>query len=314
VLGGTIPMPTLLQVLAPLALGSPVLVRAGAHDPVTVRAVSSELARLDPQLGACLEVASFARGDAEALGALCEAECVVASGSDGAVAAIRACTEPWQRFVGYGHRFSVAVLGRAGDLAASCAALARDVALWDQLGCLSPVAVAAIGWRWEQRGELLNQLEVAFANQALAHPIGVMGAEDAAKRANEIATSEMRAAAGDAELRRGPGGAWALLADRDLVFRGSPLYRVLRVSFAPDPEAAEAWLAPVARHLAGVGLASIDATARGELTQRLVSLGASRVCALGEMQAPPISWSHDGQGVLLPLARLTDLDWAARSP
>jgi hypothetical protein len=309
VLGGAIPMPTVLQILAPLALGSPVLVRPGSHDPVTPRAVASELARLDPALGTCVDVVSFAHTDSAALTAHAEADCVVATGSDDAVAAISARVRPWQRFVGYGHRFSIAALGRDGDLALSCAALARDVALWDQLGCLSPVAMLAIGWRWEQRGELLDQLEAAFANQNRACPIGVLALEDAARRANEIATFELRGAASDdAELRCDPGRAWALLGERDRAFRGSPLHRVLRVQFAPDASALEAWLAPVARHLASSGLGGFAPELRRDLAQRLAALGASRVCGLGEMQAPPIAWSHDGQGVLLPLARLTDLD------
>jgi hypothetical protein len=37
-------------------------------------------------------------------------------------------------------------------------------------------------------------------------------------------------------------------------------------------------------------------------------LGVSRICSLGTMQAPPLSWCHDGRGVLLPLARLSDAD------
>ncbi len=310
VLGGAIPMPSVLQILAPLALGSTVLVRPGSHDPVTARALASELARLDPALGACVEAVAFAHADSAAMAALAEAECVVATGSDDAVAAIAARVRPWQRFVGYGHRFSVAALGRDGDLSASCTALARDVALWDQLGCLSPIALAAVGWRWEQRGELLDQLEAAFANQNRACPIGSLAPEDGARRANELATFELRAAArDDAELRRDPGRAWALLGERELAFRGSPLHRVLRVYFAQDAGAMETWLAPVAQHLASVGLGGFDSDLRRSLADRLAALGASRICQLGEMQAPPISWSHDGQGVLLPLARLADLDW-----
>ena len=313
VLGGAIPMPTVLQLLAPLALGSPVLLRPGSRDPVSARAVALELARLDPELGRCIEVVPFPYVDSAALDALAGADCVVASGSDEAVAAIAGRVRPWQRFVGYGHRFSIAALGRDGDLNASCAALARDVALWDQLGCLSPIALAAVGWRWEERAALLNELEAAFAKQAGAWPAGVLDADAAAQRANEVATCEMRAAAGEgADLRRDPGRSWALLADRDPGFRGSPLHRVLRVRFVESADALEAWLAPVAHHLASVGVSGFGVEASLGLARRLTRLGASRVCRFGEMQAPPISWSHDGQGVLTPLARFTDLELPAK--
>jgi hypothetical protein len=308
VLGGAIPMPTVLQLVAPLALGSPVLARTGAHDSVTAHAVASELATLDPQLGRCIEVTSFAHDHTAAMSALCEADCVVATGSDAAVAAIRAHTQPWQRFVGYGHRFSVAAIGRAGDLAAACDGVARDTALWDQLGCLSPLALYAIGWRWEERAALLDELAHAFANRAEVWPLGKLAPEHAAARANELATFELRAASGgDAELRRGVGSTWALLAERELEFRGSPLGRVLRVHFVPGIESVEASLAPVARHLASAGLAGFDPVVLAELRHRLANLGASRICPAGEAQAPPISWCHDGQGVLAPLARFSDL-------
>lgn len=311
VLGGAISMPSALQVVAALALQSPVLVRPGAHDPVTARALASELERLDPELGRCVEVVSFAHSDAAALAALAEADCVVATGSDNSVAAIAARTRPWQRFVGYGHRFSVAALGRDGDLPSECSALASDVALWDQLGCLSPLALYAVGWRWEERAALLRELESAFAEKAKRWPLGRVAAADAARRANELATFEMRAAGGDdAELRRdhaAPGGSsWALLAERDPAFRGSALYRSLRVHFVPDSAGVTASLAPVARHLASAGLGGFSPAAEAALARELALLGASRICPIGEMQSPPIDWCHDGQGVLLPLARLTD--------
>jgi hypothetical protein len=56
--------------------------------------------------------------------------------------------------------------------------------------------------------------------------------------------------------------------------------------------------------LAGFG----NATAA--LAAALASLGVSRICAPGRLQAPPLAWRHDGQPVLLPLARFTDIELA----
>jgi hypothetical protein len=308
-LGGAIPMPSVLQIVAPLALGSPVLVRPGSHDPVTARALARALARRDAGLGAALEVVAFPHDDETALAAFAEADCVVATGSDAAVAAVRECVRPWQRFVGYGHRFSLAALGRAGDAAAPCAALARDVALWDQLGCLSPIALYAVGWRWEERAELLAHLENAFAQIEKRWPIGQIGLVEGAAREHELATLELRAVGdGDVELRRGNGrpSAWALAAERDPTLRGSPLHRVLRVHFVPTPAALAAAIGPAACHLASVGMGGFGAPDARALATAATDLGASRVCPLGEMQTPPLGWCHDGQGVLLPLARLAD--------
>jgi hypothetical protein len=46
----------------------------------------------------------------------------------------------------------------------------------------------------------------------------------------------------------------------------------------------------------------------------LSQLEVSRICPLGAMQAPPLSWCHDGRGVLLPLARLSDVNGAVPEP
>jgi len=307
VLGGAIPMPSALQLLAPLALASPVLVRPGSHDAVTTRALKDALEKLDPELGRAVEVVAFPHADRDAIGALAQADCVVVTGGDAAVAALAERVRPSQRFVGYGHRFSIAALGREGDLARACAAIARDVSLWDQLGCLSPLALYAVGWRWQERAGLLDALAGELAELALRWPLGRVPADARASRANELATCELRSAAsGDVELRRDSTGSWALLAERDSTFRGSPLYRAPRVHFVSDLAEIEASLAPVARHLACAGLVGFVAEQRAEIDRLLLGLGASRLCPAGEMQAPPISWCHDGMPVLLPIARLAD--------
>ena len=110
------------------------------------------------------------------------------------------------------------------------------------------------------------------------------------------------AGASSADVRRDPANQWALLAERESEFRGSPLGRVLRVHFVPSFEAMVEALRPVARHLASIGLAGRAALGA---PPPLLALRPSRICRLGEMQAPPISWCHDGQGVLVPLAALT---------
>ncbi|RIL03509.1 MAG: hypothetical protein DCC71_14950, partial [Proteobacteria bacterium] len=44
------------------------------------------------------------------------------------------------------------------------------------------------------------------------------------------------------------------------------------------------------------------------LAGALANLGASRVCAPGALQAPPLDWPRDGRPVLLPLARFHSLE------
>jgi hypothetical protein len=66
-------------------------------------------------------------------------------------------------------------------------------------------------------------------------------------------------------------------------------------------------LAPLAPHMAAAAIEGFG-TATSRLARDLAQLGASRVCAPGTLQAPPLGWHHDGKGVLSPLARFADLE------
>jgi hypothetical protein len=308
-LGGGVPTPALPALAAPLVLGSPVLVRTSSHDPVTARVFAAALAEEDPELAAALALVSFPSDDDAALAELLAAPCVVAFGSDETVTAVGARLGPAQRFVRHGHRLSVAVLGEAAlsgrGLEDAAAALALDVALWDQQGCLSPVAAYALGVD-RVPDEVLAALEAAFAEAASRWPRGRLPADASARFRVEQDTAELRAAAG-ADVRVARGSAFVLVAEPDAAFRGSPLHRFLRIHPAPSPEQLLAALAPLGPHLAAVGVAGLGPVA-GRLAPELAGLGAARVCPLGTLQAPPLEWCHDQLGVLLPLARLTDVE------
>jgi len=310
-LAGAIPPASLVALLAPLALRCGVLAKPAARDPLTAPLLRASLARADASLGAALEIASFDARDDASLAAFLEAECVVATGSDATVARVTARVAPPRRCVAYGHRVSFAALGpealAGAPLADGCARLALDVALWDQLGCLSPVSLLVAGDARAARraaGVLAEALERIEAEL----PRGEVPPESAAAIAHERAEAELRAAArGRAALIAGE--AWTVVAEEDARPRPAPLHRFVRVAPAGDASGVLAALAPYGPHLAALGAAGFGSGA-ADLARGASSLGASRVCPLGAMQAPPLGWCHDGQGVLLPLARWTDIEAA----
>ena len=87
--GGSIPMPTLLSSVLPLVLGSPVLLRETSQDRVTGALLARSIADRDESLAGCLEVVRFPVEDALAMEGFLESPCVVATGSDQTVAALR---------------------------------------------------------------------------------------------------------------------------------------------------------------------------------------------------------------------------------
>lgn len=306
VLGGALPTPTLLSLIAPLALRSPVLAKTAQHDPVTARAFARALHAADPDLAAALEVVSFPGDDAARMRALTAADCVVATGSDETIAALASAVLPPRRFVGYGHRVSIAVLGpeaiRGPALAAAARGLALDVALWDQLGCLSPVSIFVLGDAREAAETIAAELE-AIAERL---PRGRMSRGARTAFANAQAEAQMRADSGRSVIVR-CGASSVVVCEADAEPRPAPLHRFLRVHPIAGDAALREALRPLAPYLAGVALAGFGADGPAACAA-LAAMGASRICAPGRLQAPPLDWHHDGQSVLRPLARFTDVE------
>jgi hypothetical protein len=309
-LAGSIPMPTLLALTAPLLLRSPVLAKSASRDPVTPRLVARSIAEVDAEIGRCIEVVDFPGEDDERTAALLEAGCIVASGSDETVAAVRARVRPSQRLIAYGHRLSVAALGEAATRGAgledTARRLALDVALWDQLGCLSPIVVYVEG---EAAADAASEaLAGALAEVEQRMPRGMIEPRAAALIAQERARAELRAAAGErVYLRASDGTAWTVVREGRCAVLPAPLHRFVRVMPVADSAHLLDALAPLAPHLAAAAVEGFG-SATPHLARDLAQLGASRVCAPGVLQAPPLGWHHDGKRVLGPLARFSDLE------
>ena len=312
VLAGSIPMPTFLALLAPLVLHSPVLARPASRDPVTARIFVESLAAVDPDLARCVEVVDFPKDDAACMQAFLDADLVAATGSDETVAAIAGAVRPGTRLVASGHRLSLSVLGpktlgSESALRAVATATAKDVALWDQQGCLSPVAILceAEPHRCERFAEALAE---ALEQVEAQLPRGSVDAVSAAAIRREREEALVRRAAGaDVGVHGDPHGRFTVIREADGAWRPAPLHRFVRVHPLPSREALYERVASVGRHLAGIALAGFGGEQR-EVAAAMVARGASRICAPGRLQMPPLSWHHEGRSPLLPLARLSDLE------
>jgi len=310
-LAGSIPMPTLLAFAAPLALRSPVVAKTAARDPLTACHIARSIADCDELLGRCVAAVEFAHDDAAKSDALLTADCVIATGSDATVAAISERARPLCRFVRYGHRLSVAAVGpdalHRSARADAARRLATDVALWDQLGCLSPVVVYAVGSDASSVDAFAEELAGALQEIEERLPRGVVGKAAAAQISQERAEAEMRAAAG-ARVAVHAGARWTVIREDKARLRPAPLHRFVRVLPTRDSDELLSALAPLRPHLAAVGLEGFGGDLRS-VAKALAALGASRSCPLGEMQSPPVAWRHDNRPVLIPLARFADLEF-----
>ncbi len=311
-LAGSIPMPSVLSMLLPLALRSAVLCKPASRDPITPSLVVDSLSEVDPLLADCVGVVPFEKGDPEANKIFYASPCVVATGSGETIAEVESYLAPHQRRVLYGHRVSIAVIEMKersdAKLANLVHDLATDIALWDQLGCLSPVAFYLVGGADDTAEAFAEALSAALANAQQRWPRGAVTPETASLIARERSDTEMRSALGNpARVIASSGTEWTVVLEADTDLRPAPLHRFIRLVPVPALDSLARALEPVAPYLAGVALAGFEAE-REELTRRLFELGASRICEPGHLQIPPLDWRRDNQPLLLGMAMLGNRD------
>jgi Acyl-CoA reductase (LuxC) len=278
------------------------------------RLFAHSLYEADPKLGACLELATWRGGATHLEEALfAEANCVTATGSDETLIAIRQRLPARVRFLGHGHRLSFAFVSApvltSFNLARIVSRAAADVTAWNQLGCLSPhiIYVESGG---ETNGERFAGLLAAELEQReRVEPRGPVPPEVAAGIAARRGIYEVRAAhsPGTQQWSSAESTAWTVVFEADPRFQMSCLNRFIYVK--PVVNLVEALQAAdgVRHQVSTVGVA-VPEHALGEVAGTLARWGATRVCPLGKMQEPPLSWRHDGRLALADLVTWVDLE------
>lgn len=283
VLGGVLP-PSHVQAIAyPWLLGADIIVKRPSRDPWFVDHLA---AALGP--GITL-VDRMGLG-----GALGRVDAVVAVGSDASVREVLSNVPVSTPALSFGHQTAIAVVpGPAARSEPVAASVVRDLATFDQLGCLSPREVFVVGNLTDARHLAGNvAMGLARAPRRLALDVACEGA---LRGARESALLRGHEVLGPDDLQWGltvvEGGEWC----------GTPGGRHAIVRVVPTFEALIDALSPIRGHLSAVSVAGTD-LAPGT-REALVRLGASRVVRSGQLQAAPPTWPHDGRRPLASLCR-----------
>ena len=310
---GNIPNPAFMSILFGLLTRSAQFLKCASGSSFLPRLFAHSIYDADPKLGACLEIAEWRGGNADLENALfAEADCVTATGSDETLEEIRKKLSLRSRFLGYGHRVSFGFV--AGESLAAYAtkkivsATADDVVAWNQLGCLSPhvIYVQAGGeTSAEHFAQLLaDELERREANE----PRGEITAEESAAIASRRAIYEIRAAHSPEATRHWcskDSTAWTVIFESDARFQLSCLNRFIYVKPVSDLKMALENADSVRGKVSTVGIAAPDEKI-SEVAGQLARWGVTRICPLGQMQNPPLTWRHDGRPALADLVTWTD--------
>jgi hypothetical protein len=310
---GNIPNPTLTSIVFGLLTRSAQFVKCASGSTFLPRLFAHSIYHADTKLGACLEITEWRGGNVDLENVLfTEADCVTVTGDDETLAAIRSRLPVKTRFLGYGHRVSFGfVAGEVlyGSRAKKIVAVAADdVVVWDQLGCLSPhVIYVQLGGEIspEHFAQLLAE---ELERRESIEPRGELPAEYAAAIASRRGIYEVRAAHSPEMTRHWcskDSTAWTVVFEADARFQMSCLNRFIYVKGVADLKTALENADSVRGKISTVGIA-VPEEKTNEIAIQLARWGATRICPLGQMQNPPLTWRHDGRPALGDLVAWTD--------
>jgi hypothetical protein len=309
---GNIPTPALHNLVLGLLVRSSQVVKCATGAALLPRLFAHSLYEAEPKLGACLEIATWRGGDQALEGALFEqADCVTATGSDETLAAIRKRLPVRARFLGYGHRVSFGLVTHemtSGFQGAKIAAhAAADVVAWNQQGCLSPHVIYVEHGGRVSAEQFAGMLAAELAKLEGIEPRGAIPIETAASIASRRAFYEVRAAHSPETLYwfSDRSTAWTVIYEADPRFQISCLNRFVYVKGVTGLAELLQSCDPVRGQVSTVGLAAPDTRAH-QIALELARWGVTRVCPIGQMQKPPLTWRHDGRPALGDLVTWTD--------
>lgn len=230
---------------------------------------------------------------------LAEAGAVIVFGSDETIAHFRKLVRPSVPYEAHPHRVSVALVFQDPHYT-SVAAAAADVSRFAQKGCLSPHDIYVAGDARLYAMRLAEEMAKYEAEDPRGPVDSYEGAEILNVRANYRfrSASDMRVQLWESEGST----AWTVIYEDDPWFAASCLNRVVYVK--PLPGNLEDALGPAKPWLAAVGIYP----AEPKHAERAALLTPSRICPLGRMQYPPVSWHQEGKQNLASLARWVDFE------
>jgi hypothetical protein len=309
---GNVPSSLWTSIIFGLLLRSAQFVKCASGSSFLPRLFAHSLYDVDPNIASCIEIAEWHGGRENLENAVFEqADCVTATGSDETLAQVRARISVGKRFVGYGHRVSFGLVTRDAlssfALKKTLAATVDDVVAWNQLGCLSPHLFyveegAAIGAE-----EFARMLADELAQREKTEPRGELPTQESAAIASRRGFYEIRAGfSPETQMWCSEGStAWTVVFEADPRFQASCLNRFVFVKPARTIDEILAACDAVRGKVSTVGIAASESRAI-DLARQLGRWGVTRVCPLGRMQKPPLSWRHDGRSPLAELVTWTN--------
>jgi acyl-CoA reductase LuxC len=289
ILASNLPALAVQPLLPALLVRRPVLLKSPSAEPLFAPAFLAALTRREPRLAGAVAAATWPGGakDLEEP-VLAGVGTVLAYGESETLEDLKRRAPG--KVIGYGPQTSLAAIGAKVDPREAAAGLARDVALFDQRGCLSVAAVYTAG----DAPALAGRLSEALQDLGRRWPPGPPARTALAAVQHLRLEAEMRGLwQSSLDIREG-----TVVVDPDPRFRPSPGLRTVRVHPLEDLSHLPKILEPWHGRLQGAALGGEEAW---RLEPRLAELGISRCAPPGQLQSPDATWHNGG---INPLAVL----------
>lgn len=311
-LPGNIPGLSHLPFMRSLLVKSPLCCKSAASEPVYAASYARTLARIAPELADCFAVVYWPGGD-EAIEEVvfCGCDAVIAFGSSASCNSIAGRARPGTRLMLHSHKLGFAVIDHTcavADDPALAAALARDIAMFDQQACLSPHWVFVEG-TVETARRIAEALATALREIEQRLPKGTppQGERHAFWRAwDEAEAAELLGERVFVHSRRGT-DRFLVTVDERKPLTASCLNRAVSVIPFENTAGLAELLRPFAGYFQNAAIAAAPYY-REVLGELLARLGLSRICPPGRMATPTMMWHHDGFGGLASLVRYCDME------
>jgi len=311
---GNLPLPALFSMLSGFLIRSAQFIKCAQGADFFPRLLGHSIYAVDAKLGACLEIATWPGGHQDLEAHLFqETELVTATGRNETLNSIRARLPDGVRFVGYGHKISFAYMAREiltrGGMSQWLPRVVEDITAWDQHGCLSPHVLYVESGGTVSAIDVAEQLGDALAERESVEPRGRLTDEESALIRMKRDFYKVRAAHSyETQLWTSRDTtAWTVVFEQDPIFQLSCANRFIYVKPVANLEEVLRVAEPLRHQVSTVGLA-VPAKNMESLAWDLARWGVSRVCPVGRMQNPPLTWRHDGRPPLGDLVLWTDLE------
>lgn len=310
IFAGNVPQPAIHSLVFGLLLKSANILKVSAEDPGILDVYLDSLKAHNRALGSVCKIIVQKKAD-ELRRFYAASDLVVCYGSDPTIESVRRDVPVMTRFVGYGHKVSFTVLLKESlkpftDVRA--AAIAKDLWMMNQRGCLSPRTIFVEGA--DQRslrtildkvgqelqcldGESLRSKDFASAYERFQNDLGFRLQALTRKTSYRLEVAN---------------GRWKLLAFDSVKDFFIP-EQSQTVCIYPYKDIKE--LLPIFHKrffwMQAVALEG-SALRRQEIANYFAEAGFNRITHAGRMQDPPLLWHHDGAWNLATWLRWTDLE------